>query len=866
MTARFGSEFQVNAPTFGEKYTPFITGLADGRFVVTWRDSGRFQSDDRGSSIKAQVFNADGSRSGQEIPVNPAATSNHYTPVVTTLADGRFAIAWFDVGNSASGPSDFDVRAQIFNADGSPVGADIVVNTTTLARQFEPSITALADGRFVVTWQDDSRTGGDTSNWAVRAQIFNPDGSHSGNEFLVNTSTAGTQGQPEVVALQNGGFVIAWKGLEDTLGHFTPAILAQMYNPDGSRLGGEFLVNTTPTRAEKELDVTELSSGRFVITWEDRDGVDGVFARIFNADGNPVGDEFRLNPNLVHADNEHSVTALADGGFVVTWATWAELYGDSSGSGVVARVYNADGSPRGSEFLVNTTTHEDQGETSVSALVDGRFVVTWQDGSPAGAGTSGNVIRGQIFDPRLAAVDLDGSSLGDDFVGTGFDDVMRGQLGNDRLVGRGGNDQLFGGPGSDRLLGGTGKDTLEGEDGDDFLQGGSGADVLNGGNGRDRAEYTNAGSAVRVDLQNTATSTGAAVGDQFLLIEDLFGSNFADTLLGDGGPNGIWGGNGNDRLVGRLGNDMLYGGNGNDLLEGGGQDDVLFGGKGTDTARGGDGNDTISGNPGADTLYGENGNDTLDGGDQNDILFGHTGADTLRGGNGDDILRGGEGGDALLGGGGRDTVHGGGGNDRISGGAGNDTLRGDLGADTINGEGGSDFAHGGDGNDELDGGTGSDRLLGGNHNDMIWGRGGNDMLWGENGRDVIEGGYGTDRLAGGDGNDVLFGGPGADTLIGGNGNDRLDGGNGNDRLIGGNGADVFVFSNGQDRVANFENTLPQEKVDLSGVASITGFYDLMNNGHVIQSSAHAVIRDFNGNTMTLLNVDIADLSAGDFLF
>jgi hypothetical protein len=81
------------------------------------------------------------------------------------------------------------VRGQIFNADGGKAGGEFLVNTTTTGDQYGSAVTALGDGRFVVTWTDDSATGGDTSGGAVRGQIFNADGGKAGGEFLVNTTT-----------------------------------------------------------------------------------------------------------------------------------------------------------------------------------------------------------------------------------------------------------------------------------------------------------------------------------------------------------------------------------------------------------------------------------------------------------------------------------------------------------------------------------------------------------------------------------------------------------------------------------------------------------------------------------------------------
>ena len=55
-------------------------------------------------------------------------------------------------------------------------------------------ITALSNGGFVVTWQDDSHgvggATGDSSGTAVKAQVFAADGTRVGSELLVNTATA----------------------------------------------------------------------------------------------------------------------------------------------------------------------------------------------------------------------------------------------------------------------------------------------------------------------------------------------------------------------------------------------------------------------------------------------------------------------------------------------------------------------------------------------------------------------------------------------------------------------------------------------------------------------------------------------------
>ena len=65
-------------------------------------------------------------------------------------------------------------------------------------------------------------------------------------------------------------------------------------------------------------------------------------------------------------------------------------------------------------------------------------------------------------------------------------------------------------------------------------------------------------------------------------IENLIGSNYADTLTGNGSANAIFGGAGNDTISGGAGNDTMSGGGGADTLRGGLGADILTGGDGGD--------------------------------------------------------------------------------------------------------------------------------------------------------------------------------------------------------------------------------------------------------------------------------------------
>ncbi|MDE4096151.1 calcium-binding protein [Phaeobacter gallaeciensis] len=180
---------------------------------------------------------------------------------------------------------------------------------------------------------------------------------------------------------------------------------------------------------------------------------------------------------------------------------------------------------------------------------------------------------------------------------------------------------------------------------------------------------------------------------------------------------------------------------------------------------------------------------------------------------------------------------------------------------------GDDVLVGTDGKDRILGLAGDDEISGLGRRDTLKGGAGRDTLDGDTGNDKLLGGTGRDKLFGGDGDDKLLGGGARDRLFGGSDADILDGQGGNDILTGGRGLDVFVFSGdfGNDKIRDFSATRNGEDIDLSGVESITGMRDLRNN-HMSQEGDDVLIQDGNGNSITLLDVDMADLGVGDFIF
>lgn len=134
------------------------------------------------------------------------------------------------------------------------------------------------------------------------------------------------------------------------------------------------------------------------------------------------------------------------------------------------------------------------------------------------------------------------------------------------LSGTPGDDVLAGGPVGESIYGLEGNDTVNGGGGDDELDGGPGADRLAGGDGNDVVSY--GGTApVNITLDGVANDGAAGEGDDVADdVEDLFGTEAGDRIVGNGSANTIDGAGGNDTIDGAGGADTLIGGDGDDTI------------------------------------------------------------------------------------------------------------------------------------------------------------------------------------------------------------------------------------------------------------------------------------------------------------
>jgi len=792
------------------------------------------------------VWQQPATRAGSEILVNTATLNNQQTPQITALANGGFVVTWVDssvgVGGATGDSSDVAVKAQVFAADGSTTGSEILVNTATALSQNVPQITALSNGGFVVTWQDSSGgvggAAGDSSGGAVKAQVFAADGSTTGSEILVNTATANNQNTAQITALSNGGFVVTWRDNSLGVGGATgdssgTAVKAQVFAADGSTTGSEIRVNTATASAQDFPQITALSNGGFVVTWRDNSGGVGgatgdssslaVKAQVFAADGSTTGGEILVNTATAGSQNAPRITALSNGGFVVTWDD-ASLgvggaTGDSSGTAVKAQVFAADGSTTGGEILVNTATANSQASTHITALPNGGFVVTWDDFSHGVGGatgdTSNTAVKAQVFTTvaateqvdmavhgaGLSVSDVDGGSGSETVtlsVGQGIITVAAGDSGVTGITGNGTGSVSFSGTIAqlNALLGGAGTGTILYNANTDTPSETATLTLHINDNGNTGGGDLSASASltfivVPVNDAPTDIALAGTTVDEFSAYETLVGTlsatdpddaaGFTYTLLDDaGGRFGLCGVNFDEiEVINGLLLDFEQNATHDitvEVMDAGGQ---TF--QKTITISIGDVNpETVTGDGTANEFHGGALGDSLGGLGGNDRLVGNGGNDTLNGGLGDDTMIGGDGDDAYY----------------VA-----DT--GDV-VTELTGEGTADWVFSSLSytlTDEVENLTLQGAATHGTGNVLA------NKLFGNSAANVLDGGLGIDTMQGGAGNDTYIVDNASDVTT----------------ELAGAGTDTLLSSVSRTLGANLEN------LTLTGVAVIHGTGNTLNN-------------------------------------
>ncbi|MCV3302186.1 beta strand repeat-containing protein [Leclercia adecarboxylata] len=353
------------------------TALGDGTFLVTWA------SNNNGNlGIYAQRLSAQGVAMGDPVQLASGATytvmsSSDSILSVTALNDAG-AYAVAWIGKDGTS-SYSSIFAQSFNADGTPLSAAAQLDGVASAHDLAPQIATLADGGYIVSWSINS--GG------IYVQRFDDTGVAVGNTVPLAVSGSSGNASPQVTVLDNGSYVVTWQGY--TTGDYH--IYVQQFDATGNGTTPVMLDATTGTSNSYENlpQITALANGGYVVTWSGYNYSgsnynNSTYVQQFDATGSRVGGIVVLDGSS-NANNGGSYTypyvaALADGGYAITWMEYDNTNGYYNYK-VYVQQFSAGGSKVGATVQLdaphNSTSNDRDQFPRITALGDGGYAVTW---------------------------------------------------------------------------------------------------------------------------------------------------------------------------------------------------------------------------------------------------------------------------------------------------------------------------------------------------------------------------------------------------------------------------------------------------------------------------------------------------------
>lgn len=379
-------------------------------FVVIWNELGS-------AVLHGQRLLTSGEKTGDAFQINNDTEGTNTMPAaVLTGGFGSqlgFAVAWM-----ADGPAGHKVLLQMFQPDGSKSSGEVQVNTRDVNTAYGPALLRVLDRnsesiKYVIVWASADRREG------IRARIFGDSGTPQGPDFQVNTSDGLHFSSPVGAALDDGGFVVGWRGGANDL---TARLCLRVFDENGNPATEELSPGIGSLGSDNDdlvmgsMVASPDSSNRnqFVVAYTQsrNDGTSGVpssrsaVATIFSGQGGMVN-----STNITHSGDNMIISdlAMAPFGFeqlVVTWTEKPIAAGDDhSGSNVKAMLLDSSGPdnilkplPGNEGRLVHSSALGDQGMQCVCADMDqGVVAVAWIDDSDEGPDVNRRAVMASIL-------------------------------------------------------------------------------------------------------------------------------------------------------------------------------------------------------------------------------------------------------------------------------------------------------------------------------------------------------------------------------------------------------------------------------------------------------------------------------------
>jgi len=371
------AEFPINTHTTDSQTDPAIAMDDDGNIVAVWSS---YRQDGDSGGIFGQRFDPNCSPISSEFQINTETTGNQTNPAVAMNAAGDFIVVWH--GPAATEEDREDVYAQRFDPNAQPIGTKFCVNSYTYSRQQNPKVSMNNSGAFIVVWESDLSLA-EPSAWRIRGQLYDANGSPVGAELQTNYMVQCRY--PDVAMDGYGDFTIVWTQEATSPGY--NLIMARQYNADGTVKADPFRISVFNFSSITHPSIAMDGSGHFVVAWDGNPGSDdqdNILARRYKFDATPITDAFMVNTTTAGTQEHPDAAMDSQRRFIIVWNS--EPDPDSNVRDIVGQRYDESANPLGDEFQINTYEFDDQKYPAVAMKESGEFIAIWQSYEQDGSG------------------------------------------------------------------------------------------------------------------------------------------------------------------------------------------------------------------------------------------------------------------------------------------------------------------------------------------------------------------------------------------------------------------------------------------------------------------------------------------------
>ena len=349
-----------------------------------------------------------GPRDDVQVVANTTTAGSQSAPAVATLPEGKVVVVWEGAGEGDTA----GIFARLRDPD-SGFGAEFRVNDVTEGTQGEAAVAADAAGNFLVAWSGPSPTNGGHQD--VFTRLFNATGTALRDEKVLNLQPEGDQSNPAVAAVGLERFAVVFEGKgEEFLAPPAPVSPPDPVEvPAPPPVDPPIELPIEPPPIEVPIEPPVEPPAELVPTQDPAEPTeplsdnDGIFLRYAGLVTDPDPDPEQVLVNASSTDGRQKDPAVAVSGSKVM-VVWSGAGPDDNDGVYATTVTGIVADPEA--FLVNTTTDGSQGEPAVVAQATNDFVAVWAGAGPGD--TNGIVLRPLDRTPPVGEVLVNGVTDG----------------------------------------------------------------------------------------------------------------------------------------------------------------------------------------------------------------------------------------------------------------------------------------------------------------------------------------------------------------------------------------------------------------------------------------------------------------------